>query len=183
MKHLPIIPPGATPGPHPKRSRRGLRRLARLAVAVVVVGLPGCGLFSPADPEHRVVGTMRFNDYWPEALIPGTATAGVPFEIAIWTGGGACYRRGDTEVAVHGRAAVVTPYDSFTHVGPRCPADGWCGTSPSAFFEHRATVVFEEPGTAEVVLVYSTGFGWFYDPEDHKGDGRKVYTVDVAEAE
>lgn len=84
-------------------------------------------------------------------------------------------------MAVNGRAAVVTPYDLFTIADRSCPAEGWCGTNPGALFEHKATVVFEEPGTAEVVLVYSTGRGWRdYRPEAHKGDGRKVFTVDVS---
>ena len=57
MYHVPIISPGPTPGPHPKRARQVLRRLARLAVAVVIVGLPGCGLSSPERRvEHRVIG-------------------------------------------------------------------------------------------------------------------------------
>ncbi len=40
------------------------------------------------------------------------------------------------------------------------------------FFEHTATVVFDDPGAAEVVLRHSTSF-------DHKSYGRKVFTVKV----
>lgn len=84
-----------------------------------------------------------------------------------------CHRQGDTEVEVNGRSAVVTPYDILRTGDHGCYDEG-------KFFEHRTTVVFEEPGTAEIVLVYSTS-GANY-PEGHKGDGRKVYTVEVAEA-
>ena len=64
------------------------------------------------------------------------------------------------------------------------------GTMPEPRIPRTATagvpiemaVVFEEPGTAEVVLVYSTrGLEW-HKPEGHKGDGRKVFTVEVSEA-
>lgn len=181
MNHVPIIPASTSPGPHPNPTRQVLRHLTRLAVAVVIVGLPGCGLSSPEEPEHRVIGIIHFNGTMPEPRIPRTATAGVPLEMAIWTGGGACYRQGDTEVAVNGRAAVVTPYDLFTIADRDCPDDGWCGTSPHALFDHRVTVVFEEPGTAEVALVYSTGLDW-YDPDGHEGDGRRVFTVEVSPA-
>ena len=44
----------------------------------------------------------------------------------------------------------------------------------------RARVVFDEPGTAEIVLRYSTGSGW--RPQDYDGEGRRVFTVEVAAA-
>lgn len=50
-----------------------------------------------------------------------------------------------------------------------------------SYFEHKASVVFPEPGTAEIALVYSTEGTW--RPEAQKGDGRKVYTVEVSPAE
>ena len=88
--------------------------------------------------------------------------------------GAGCHEQGNTEVEVNGRSAVVTPYDILT------TGDHGCFDIGNRF-EHRTTVVFEEPGTAEIVLVYSTS-GANY-PGGHKGDGRKVYTVEVAEAE
>ena len=176
MNHLPIIAPGACLGAHRNRTRQVLRHLAGLAVAAVIVGLPGCGLFSP---EHRVPGIIDFDDSaWPLPRIPETATAGVPLEMAVWTLDIGCIRQGDTEVEVDGRSAVVTPYD-FLMTGD----DVGCARYGPRFFEHEATVVFEEPGTAEIVLVYSTGpTGKPWHPESHKGDGRKVYTVEVVEA-
>lgn len=175
MNHLPIIPASTSPGAHPNRARQVLRHLARLAATIAIVGLPGCGLFST---EHRVIGIIDFDDSaWPLPRIPETATAGVPLEMVVSTMATGCYRQGGTEVEVDGRSAVVTPYDFLTTGGDAaCPA-------PLGFFEHGATVVFEEPGTAEIVLVYSTGTtGKPWHTESHKGDGRKVYTVEVAEA-
>ena len=174
MNHVPVIAPGACPGAHRNRTRQVLRHLARLAVAAVIVGLPGCGLFST---EHRVIGIINFDDSaWPLPRIPETATAGVPLEMAVWTLGICPLRQGDAEVEVDGRSAVVTPYD-FLRTG-----DDFACPLIYRRFEHEATVVFEEPGTAEIVLVYSTGSTGELGPESHKGDGRKVYTVEVAEA-
>jgi len=174
MVHVPIIPPGPPPGAHPNRTRQVLRHLARMAVAVVIVGLTGC----LSVTEHRVIGIIDFDDSsWPLPRIPETATAGVPIEMTIWTMETGCYRQGDTEVEVDGRSAVLTPYDFLETGDFGCPAYLF-------FFEHGATVVLEEPGTAEIVLVYSTGStGRPWDPENHKGDGRKVYTVEVSPAD
>lgn len=170
MTHALFIPSAPSTGAHPKQARGALRRLARLAVAVAIVGLTGCGLFST---EHRVIGMASLDHSgWPLPQIPETATAGVPLEVVITTGGGGCHRQGDTEVEVNGRSAVLTPYDFLTTGYAVC-------TDILVFFEHKAKVVFEEPGTAEVVLVYSTDGS---SPESHKGDGRKVYSVQVAEA-
>lgn len=174
MSHDLFIPHRPPPAAHPNRPRQVLRHLARLAVAVAIVGLPGCNRSSTDAVEHRVIGTIDFSPGRPLPQIPETATAGVPLEIVVTTRGAGCHRQGDTEVEVNGRSAVVTPYDILRTGDHGCYDEG-------KFFEHRTTVVFEEPGTAEIVLVYSTGEANY--PEGHKGDGRKVYTVEVAEAE
>ena len=122
---------------------------------------------------------------WPVPQIPDTATAGVPLEMTIWTVDTDCrdMRQGDTEVTALGRSAVVIPYDilttyeggfSLTINDPGC-----FGTLDA--FEHRASVVFEEPGTAKIWLLYSTLGG--PAPEDNAADGHKVYTVEVGPAE
>lgn len=122
--------------------------------------------------NHRVVGYIDFSDnYLPEFQIPETATANVPVEIAVWTLGGGCHDGGETEVAVNGRSAVVTPYDF--HSGHEICTD------ILQDFEHRTTVVFPNPGISEIVLRYSTRSGW---PSEHNMDGRKVYTVEVSPA-
>ena len=173
MNNLPFTPGVRSTGARPKRTRQVRRHLAKWLILIGVIALPGCDL---GPSEYRVVGLIRFDDvYWPLPEIPEQATANVPSEITIWTGGGGCYRRGDTEVVVNGRSAVVTPYDIYEDHDLGCTLD-------LTFFEHKATVLFEEPGTAEIELVYKTdGHGGRPD-EDDKGDGRKVYTVEVAPA-
>lgn len=49
-------------------------------------------------------------------------------------------------------------------------------TEELRFFEHTATLVFENPGTARVVLRYSTSGG------RRNMDGRKVFGVEVLPA-
>ena len=121
----------------------------------------------------RVVGYMDFPEYAAELgigpQIPDKATATVPLEITFWTTGLGCDEGGDTEVVVHGRTAVVTPYD-FLDVWPSCYLIG-------VYFEHKANVVFDDPGLAEIKLRYSTTHD-----DDRKPDGEKVYTVEVSPA-
>ena len=170
MIHIPFIPSASSTRAHPKHARGALRPPGILALAVAIVGLTGCGLFST---EHRVIGIIDFDhSAWPLPEVPETATVGVPIEMTITTGGDGCYDIGETEVAVTGRIAEVTPFDYVTTGGGVC-------VDLLAFFEHKATVVFPEPGTARIVLVYSTDWG---RPEVQEADGRKVYTVEVAPA-
>ena len=168
MIHVPFIPSAPSARAHPERARGAPRLPGRLAAALAVVALGGCGVF-----DSRVIGLIDFDDEgWPLPEIPETATAGVPIEMTIWTMETGCYRIGETEVAVAGRIAEVTPFDYVTTGAFGC-------TDHLAFFEHKATVVFREPGTAEIVLRYST----WGRPGDHNGDGRKVYAVEVVPAD
>ncbi len=104
--------------------------------------------------------------------VPETATAGVPVEVTIWTVDLCGYRIGETEVAVTDRVAEVTPFDYLT-------GDEVCSLLYEGHFEHKAKVVFPEPGFANIVLVYSTAMG---RPESDNRDGRKVYSVKVSPA-
>lgn len=148
-----------------------LRHSAKLAVALGALGLLAC-----EDPELErgiVIGKIGFHDpAWPLPQIPETATAGVPVEIAVWTGGNDCYEKAYTAGGVNGRSATVIPWDMLIV--------GGCSTTDSKFIEHRVTRVFEEPGTAEITLTISGGGA--IRREDHRGDERKVYTVEVAPA-
>ena len=169
MNHVLFLPSALSARAQQKHARGALRLAARLAVAIAVVGLGGCGIFGPTT-DRRVIGAIEFADRrLPE--IPETATAGVPIKMTIWTAGGGChYSRGETDVAVTGPIAEVTPFD-YVREADVC-------TLPLLNFEHKATVVFQEPGTAAIVLVYSD----FWDGS-HKGDRRKVYAVEVSPAE
>ncbi len=179
MNQRPRSPAVPSRSGRPKGACRARRHLWFVAVAISTVGLLGCDLAGPS--EYRVIGIMRLDHprvgeyFLPE--IPETVTAGVPFEITVTTGGNSCYRAGETEVAVDGRSAVVTPYDYVR-------ADAW-ETGCFAIlqlFEHKATMVFKEPGIASIVLRYSTGREGGYRPEDHKSNGRRVYALEVTEA-
>ena len=91
-----------------------------------------------------MIGAISFDsEGWPRPEVPETATAGVPIEMTITTGGDGCHEIGETDVAVTGRTAEVTPFDYVTTGG------GVCAQLP-VFFGHKATVVFQEPGTAEI---------------------------------
>lgn len=113
---------------------------------------------------------MSFSDQAvPQPAIPETVTAGVPAEISFRTVGDDCVRGGDTKVQTSDRAVVVTPFDTLVWArGGYCP-------QPLNMFEHRATVVFDEPGTAEIVLVFRT-FDLLY-PGRY---GSRAYPVDVS---
>ena len=165
-------------GDRPKGARRVLRRTAVLAVAIGAAGLLACTDEGPVDRrQDRVVGHIGeagFSDPEYRPRIPETATAGVPLEIRFWTWGGGCLHEGDTESVVSGRSVEVTPYDLLTW-----GTDLVC-TADFRYLDHTARVVFDDPGTSEIVLRYSTGSGW--RPRDFDGAGRKVFTVEVAEA-
>lgn len=167
MDGLPSTPRVRSACFHPGRTRRVLRRAAMLGVAI--------GLFACEDPELErgiVIGKIDFDDpAWPLPQIPETATVGVPLEISVWTGGNECYEEAYTRGGVDGRSATVVPFD-YQIVGG-------CSTD-TRFVEHRTTRVFGEPGTAEITLTYSLGSA--IRREEHRGDGRKVYTVAVAPA-
>ena len=126
---------------------------------------------------HRVVGRIPTPSDWgpPDSLmpeVPSEATAGVPFEIELWTEGGVCVRTADTvEVSVDGSTAVVTPYDVFSFTG-------FC-FDDLLLFTHRADVVFDSPGQAQVILRYSNSEDW---DRNRDADVLKTYTVEVLAA-
>ena len=165
MIGVPFSPPAPSPDPRPRRAPRVRRHLGRLLVAIGALTLPACD-----DPNAlevlRVVGALELGVR--QAQIPDTMTAGVPSEITFWTSGGICVQGGDTEVDITGDLALVTPYDFLTN-------GGVCGLLPLRLFEHRANVVFDEPGTAEIVIVYS-GNGTYL-----RQYGTRVYTVEVSQ--
>ena len=170
-----VSPAVPSDGARPPRPRRAIGHLARLAVLIGAIAFPAC--IDEGAVEHRVVGNIPFGvfaelGFLPQ--IPDTVTATVPMQITFWTAGSAsCILFDDTEVVGSGRSVGVIPYDIVV------TRPNGCFTILD-FLEHKATVVFEEPGTAEIVLVYSTqGSYW---PEEYTADGRKVYTVEVVPA-
>lgn len=163
MTCLPSFPVPPSPGATTRDIRQVCRHAGRFLVAAAAVALVACD--DPGAPleEDRVIGNVVFGDDR-EPQVPQTATAGVPFRITIWTAGNGGYRAADTEVAYGGRLAVVTPYDYM---------DQSIRTDDLRYLEHEAKVVFNDPGTAEVVLVFRTG-----------GPGRfgsRAYSVEVTQ--
>ena len=168
-----------------KPAGRTIVRGLRGVVALVVVVSSGTQLSCDESCECssssvRVVGNLLA---YPE--IPEKATAGVPLEISFRTGG-SCVGGGDpiadTEVVYEndGRVAVVTPYD-FVREG-LVTGDGYscCLNCPDRGreFEHKANVVFQDPGTARLVVGHrAPGIG---PPDDVTT--AFVYTVKVASA-
>ena len=164
MTRLPSFPAPPFPGARPRGIHRVSRRVGRFLVAVAAVALVACD--NPGAPveENRVIGNVVFGDDM-EPRIPQTATAGVPLEITIWTTGNGGYRAAGTEVAYSGRSAVVTPYDY---------RDPSVLTDDLRYMEHRTKVVFQDPGTVEIVLVFRTDLGY-----PGRRYGSRAYTVEV----
>lgn len=154
----------------PERFRRRPRYLGGVLAAVAAAGLPACDV----DVQSlRVVGVYVPGETQ-EPIMPETATAGVPKEIAIWTVG-TCTTAGDIEVrySLGGRLAEVTPYD-YENLRGNCP-------DRLRHLEHKANLVFDEPGTAHVVFRYSTmRCGW--PPEFRPPDRQETYIVQVSPA-
>lgn len=163
MAHLPSFPAPTPPDARPRDTRQVSRPRGGFLVAVAAVALAACDNPVASLEENRVIGNVVFDDDM-EPRIPQTATAGVPLEITVWTIGNGGYRAADTEVAYSGRSAVVTPYDYM---------DPMVRTDDLRYMEHRAKVVFDDPGTAEIVLVFRTDLG---NPGRY---GSRAYTVEV----
>jgi len=166
MTRLPSFPAPSSPDARPWDIHRVSRRAGRFLVAVAAVALVACDDPGAPPEENRVIGNVVFGDGM-EPRIPKTATAGVPLEITIWTTGNGGYRAADTEVAYSGRSALVTPYDYM---------DPSVLTDDLRYMEHRTKVVFDDPGTAEIVLVFRTNL-----PHGRYGGryGSRAYTVEV----
>lgn len=170
MTRIPSSPPAPTPAPV-RRARPGSRfHLCRIFVAAGAVALVACESAGPSG-EIPIVGHIDFSDIdGVEPQIPKTATAGVPVEIVFWTFGGGCVQGiDDTEVTLDRGSAVVTPYDVLV--------EAQVCTDDLLHLRHRATLVFDEPGSRRVVLRYSTSHA---PKRDRTADGQEAYIVEVS---
>lgn len=165
MTRLPSCPAPPPPDTRPRGIRQASLPWGQFLVAAAAVALVACD--NPGAPleDNRVIGNIVFGDDM-EPRIPRTATAGVPLKITIWTTGNGGYRAAGTEVAYSGRSTVVTPYDYM---------DPSVLTDDLRYMEHRTKVVFDDPGTAEIVLVFRTDLGY---PGRY---GSRAYTVEVTQ--
>ncbi len=103
-------------------------------------------LMVPTD-EVRVIGTIAgFRAGDPHIHVPDTVPAGQPFNVEVTTYGNGCTSEGDTDVRLQPLHAVVTPYDIKRRTeGVVCP-------DILNVFMHRATLRFEQRGTARVTI-------------------------------
>ncbi|MDH5759540.1 MAG: hypothetical protein OEZ65_08115 [Gemmatimonadota bacterium] len=107
--------------------------------------LTGCrNVFGPA--EERVLGVIEFHADSVKVDVPDSAVASVAFQVAVTTYGGGCVRQGDTEVAIQGLQARVTPWDIET------VEKDWPCPDMLRFFVHVTSVRFDAPGDATVVF-------------------------------
>lgn len=98
--------------------------------------------------QERVIGAIAgFNQNDPRIEVPGTVARGQQFQVEVTTYGSGCTSKGETEVRIQGLSAVITPY-AFEKSGGRKVV---CPDILNAF-RHVATVRFEQPGTARVVV-------------------------------
>jgi hypothetical protein len=123
-------------------------RPAALVILVAGTGL-ACRIFT--DNEIRRERQLALVQFYHDPIVvqtPETVSVSSPFDITVRTYGGGCIDQGDTGVTVHGLSADLRPYDHFvTYLPPRhaCP-------DILHLYVHRATLRFDEPGTATVTV-------------------------------
>jgi hypothetical protein len=114
---------------------------------LLVLAVVGCQFITDDEVRReRLLAHIRhYHD--PAVLeVPDTVTVATPFEVIARSYGNGCVDQGDTELTVSGRAAEIVPYDHFvTHM----PSNYAC-TDELRTFAHRATVRFDEVGSATV---------------------------------
>lgn len=92
-------------------------------------------------------GILKFYDDAVLIDVPQSATVGNPVMIAVKTYGGGCITRGETRLTQSGLSVEVAPFDKVIDPGPQ----GAC-TDDLRIFEHGVVVVFDTPGSANVVI-------------------------------
>lgn len=119
---------------------RHILRLTCLAAFALAAACSPTG----ASRQVRKLGTIEYYGTPVEVTVPATVRAGEPFTIRVVTWGGGCTSAGDTQVAVSGAAADVSPYDLELQ-GPGVGCHDILRALP-----HEATLRFDAPGTATV---------------------------------
>ena len=118
----------------------------RLFVLPLVLACTGTTTTEP--DQRRQLGTIagyQLNDPL-VAVVPSGRTVAV----SVTTYGGGCDSKGETEVAVNGLTAVVTPYDYWKSATGACP-------DILRTFAHSTTIEFVESGTAQIIV---RGLDW-----------------------
>ena len=121
-------------------------RAVRGCAVLLALAAAGCASLLLPEEKERVIATISHYGDPARVEVPDVVTRGVAFEVAVTTYGGGCILQGDTEVAVQGASAVVTPYDIELR-----PLEGGC-TDDLRFYKHVGSVRFDSPGQAEVTV-------------------------------
>ena len=110
----------------------------------VLALLMACAVREVTGPyQARRLGTIAgFNNNDPNITI---LRDGRTVTVSVTSYGGGCESKGETELAVSGLSAVVTPYD-YTY-----SATGAC-TQQLKSFVHSTSIEFAEPGTAQITI-------------------------------
>ena len=115
-----------------------MRWIAGVALSIPLVS---CSLITGSDSDRvRKLGVIATSGDNGSPRIR-LQVEGRRVTVTAATYGDGCYTAGDTELAVRGLEAEITPYDH---------AAGRVCTRELRIFEHRVTVAFESPGTARV---------------------------------
>jgi hypothetical protein len=126
------------------RSPRGFPKRVRKAL-IAALAASACGIAEPI--EDRLIGIVAEEEGVPVVSVPQQVAATEEFEVTVRTRGGACVRKGETEVELAGDTAKITPYDHY-----QIPRPG-IGCLPTAeTFQHTVIVTFVDPGEAVVVV-------------------------------
>lgn len=115
----------------------------RLPSCLISILLLACSSAATSPDEVRVLGAIAgYNADDPRIDIvtaPGSAT------VRVTTYGGGCHTKGETEVLLRRREAVITPYDYTAPAGTIC-------TLQLVWFSHETTIDFESSGPARIVV-------------------------------
>ena len=117
---------------------------------LVLAGAACSSTTEPPGEERRPGLILGFSHGDPQVVMPDTVQAGTEFTVQVTTYGNGCYRKGETEVAVSGSVATVTPWDYVDLGAGACP-------DLLLTFVHEATVQFSQAGSASVVIVGRSG--------------------------
>jgi len=106
---------------------------------------------SPTGAPVRRLGMIGGTNFTMDMKIevPDSVLRRRPFDISVRTMGNGCVSFGGTEVQVTGRTVDFRPFD--LDVGLDLPKNSVC-TAILLFFEHRASVQFDEAGRVTVRL-------------------------------
>lgn len=131
---------------------------ARLALRTLgaMILLTACSpLASGPEQWERVVGIVEIGgEQAPPVEAPEAVAAGIPFTATVVTfGSGTCTRPDGAELEITGLEAEITPYD-LEYRGP-WEKGGYAiaCTDDLAPYPREISLVFDEPGDAEIVVI------------------------------